>query len=193
MIARLRRLLADRLNARALRKHRVVFAEPPRILGGVILLNNQGTLELSRGNTFNCSTRANMAGVYKTCSIEVGPQGSVQIGEGTGFSGCSIVCHSSIRIGRSCNFGANVMVFDTDFHPLDHLQRRVDAPEGVKTRPISIGDDVFVGANSIILKGVSIGDRSIVGAGSVVTTSIPPDQIWAGNPARWVKDAPRPE
>ena len=50
-----------------------------------------------------------------------------------------------------------------------------------------IGEDVFIGAHSIILKGVTIGARSIVGAGSVVTKDIPADEVWAGNPAKCIR------
>ena len=55
------------------------------------------------------------------------------------------------------------------------------------TAPIVIGNDVFVGANSIILKGVTIGDRAIIGAGSIVTKDIPKDEVWAGNPAKFIR------
>ena len=50
-----------------------------------------------------------------------------------------------------------------------------------------IGNDVFIGTNSLILKGVEIGDRSIIGAGSVVTKSVPASEIWAGNPAVFLR------
>ena len=59
--------------------------------------------------------------------------------------------------------------------------------ETAVTKPVRIGEDVFIGAHSIILKGVTIGDRSIVGAGSVVTKAIPADEVWAGNPARCIR------
>jgi len=52
----------------------------------------------------------------------------------------------------------------------------------------NIEDNVFIGANCIILKGVKIGDRSIIGAGSVVTKNVPSDQIWAGNPAKFIRE-----
>ncbi|WP_407947752.1 acyltransferase [Pontiella desulfatans] len=58
---------------------------------------------------------------------------------------------------------------------------------GTKSSPIKIGNDVFVGTNSIILKGATIGDRSIIAAGSIVSGSIPPDEIWGGNPARLIR------
>ena len=53
--------------------------------------------------------------------------------------------------------------------------------------PVIIEDTVFIGAKCIILKGVTIGQNSIVGAGSVVTKSIPADEIWGGNPAKFIR------
>ena len=55
------------------------------------------------------------------------------------------------------------------------------------SKRVTIGNDVFIGANCYIGKGVSIGDRSIIAAGSVVVKSIPPDEIWGGNPAKFIK------
>jgi acetyltransferase-like isoleucine patch superfamily enzyme len=55
-------------------------------------------------------------------------------------------------------------------------------------RPIEIGKNVWIGANSVILKGIEIGDGGVVGAGSVVTKSIPANEIWAGNPARKIRE-----
>ena len=57
----------------------------------------------------------------------------------------------------------------------------------VISKPIIINKGVFIGAHSIILKGVTIGNSSVVGAGSVVTKSIPEKEIWAGNPAKFIK------
>jgi len=79
-----------------------------------------------------------------------------------------------------------VRTYDHDFHSLDYLERRsLSDVKNAASKPIVIGDDVFIGANSIILKGVKIGDRSIVGAGSVVANKeIPPDSLVMGNPAK---------
>lgn len=57
----------------------------------------------------------------------------------------------------------------------------------IKTKPVIIEEGAFIGGGTIILKGVVIGRHSVVGAGSVVTRSIPPGEIWAGNPARFVR------
>jgi acetyltransferase-like isoleucine patch superfamily enzyme len=74
---------------------------------------------------------------------------------------------------------------DTDFHPLDPQARRLDTQPS-KTAPVFIEDDVFIGTNSLILKGVIIGRGSVVGAGSVVRQDVPPGVVVAGNPACFV-------
>ena len=80
------------------------------------------------------------------------------------------------------------MIIDTDFHSLDWRDRR-DGTDifKKKNRSIHIGNDVFIGAKSIILKGVAIGDKSIIGAGSIVSRNVPSGEIWAGNPAVFIK------
>lgn len=55
-------------------------------------------------------------------------------------------------------------------------------------RPISIGNDCWIGGSVVILGGCSIGDGSTIGAGAVVTKNVPPRQFWAGNPARFIKN-----
>ena len=90
--------------------------------------------------------------------------------------------------------GGNVRIFDHDFHSLDASHRRngkLDR-EKVRSRPVVVEEDVFIGTNATILKGVHIGARSIVGAGSVVTLrEIPADSIVAGNPAKIILTGPR--
>lgn len=149
-----------------------------RLYGKVILGNNL---------IFNNHTRYNMVGINKSSSILVLPKAFLQIGDNTGFSGTSIVCTNSISIGQYCKFGGNTSIWDTDFHQLNYLERRKNIGD-IITKPIIIGDDVFVGANTIIMKGVTIGNRAIIGAGSVVTKNIPADQIWAGNPAKFIRN-----
>lgn len=136
---------------------------------------------------FNSKTQYNTVGLFKNCSIYVDRNARLVIGDHSGFSGVSIHCQNSITIGQYCNFGGNVCIWDTDFHSLDYKERRVLYDQKMVSKPIEIGNDVFIGANSIILKGVRIGDRAIVGAGSVVTRDIKQDEIWAGNPAKFIR------
>ncbi|WP_281637496.1 acyltransferase [Flavobacterium marginilacus] len=166
-------------------------------IGDGFLSKGITTLHLKRGSKIifgshivinNCTTQ-NPIGLNKKSSIAVLGSATLRVGNYTGFSGVSIYCSNKIEIGNYCNFGGNVFIWDTDFHELDYLERRKNLfnSEKVKSEPIKIGNDVFVGANSIILKNVSIGDRAIIGAGSVITKSIPSDEIWAGNPAKFIR------
>lgn len=68
-----------------------------------------------------------------------------------------------------------------------NYEDRIHGDKNINAAPIMIKDGAFIGTRSIILKGVTIGERSIVEAGSVVTKSIPHDEVWAGNPAQFIK------
>jgi acetyltransferase-like isoleucine patch superfamily enzyme len=123
----------------------------------------------------------------------------VTIGDGS-FVGhdCTFACSSSITVGKHVLIAGKVRITDYDGHPVDAARRRAGEPtppEGI--RPVTIGDDVWLGEAAMILKGVTVGDRSIVGAGAVVTKDVPPDVVVAGNPARIVKHlaaaAPSPD
>lgn len=115
------------------------------------------------------------------------PEAEIRIGDNVGMSSTRIWIHDSLTIGNNVKIGGNVLIIDTDSHLLDYLIRRT-SNEGTKSAPITIEDDAWIGAHSIILKGVTIGARSIIGAGSVVTKSIPADCIAAGNPAKEIKN-----
>lgn len=88
-----------------------------------------------------------------------------------------------IAIGADCQIGPNVQLL-TPIHPLDPRLRRDKLESAL---PVSIGDNVWLGAGAIVLPGVKIGENSVVGAGAVVTKDIPADVVVAGNPARILK------
>lgn len=111
--------------------------------------------------------------------------GQVTIGHDTFLNGCWIGCDQKVDIGSFCLI-SDCDVVDTDFHNLPPRLRH----EPLTARaiaPVHIGDNVWVGARSIVLKGVTIGDHSVVGAGTVVRADIPPRVVVAGNPAAVVK------
>jgi acetyltransferase-like isoleucine patch superfamily enzyme/glycosyltransferase involved in cell wall biosynthesis len=127
-------------------------------------------------------------------SNRLGQDPSIDIGDGT-FVGhdCSFGVAEAVRIGKNCLLAGGVSVRDFDGHPTDAHERRAHRPTPPEAiRPVVIGDDVWIGAGAIILKGVTIGERSIVGAGAVVTRDVPADSVVAGNPAQIVRrlDAP---
>jgi acetyltransferase-like isoleucine patch superfamily enzyme len=121
--------------------------------------------------------------------IKINENGSLIIGDNVNISSACIWAHKSIKIGNNVNIGANVIIMDSDAHSLNYRYRRdiVKDMQNKIDEPIIIGNDVLIGANSIILKGVKIGDRSIIGAGSVVTKEIPSDSISCGSPAKVVR------
>lgn len=93
--------------------------------------------------------------------------------------GSKIICLKKINIGNNCMIGHQVFIIDTDYHGFDG--------NGVITEPIEIGNNVWIGARVMVLKGVNIGDNSIIGAGSLVNKNIPSNSIFAGNPAKFIR------
>ena len=113
------------------------------------------------------------------------PTARITIGDDCGFSGTTICAAIAVDIGDRCLFGADVLVFDTDFHNHAPEGRRYATPDwDAISRPVTIGNDVFIGARAIITKGVTIGDGAIVAAGSVVVSDVAPGTVVGGNPAR---------
>src|SRR5687768_826721 len=106
---------------------------------------------------------------------------NIKIGEKVFFNfNCVVLDVTWVTIGDRTLFGPNVQIY-TATHPMNYKERAA----GLEfAKPISIGNDVWVGGSAIICPGVTIGDRSIIGAGSVVTKDIPADVFAAGNPCR---------
>lgn len=88
-------------------------------------------------------------------------------------------------IGNNVLIGSGCVICDSDAHPIHPSERQNH--ELTKSSPIIIGNDVFIGARSIILKGVTIGEGAVIGAGSVVTKDVPSMCVYAGNPAILIK------
>ena len=111
-------------------------------------------------------------------------RGSISIGDYVMISpGTRISASDSIIIGDSVMMANGVYITDSDWHGIYDRTRRDDVP-----RPVVIGDNVWLGDNSTVLKGVTIGDNSIVAARAVVTRAVPANVIVAGNPARVVRE-----
>lgn len=111
----------------------------------------------------------------------------LEIGCDVGISGAVICAASRVSIGDRCLLGSSVTIVDTDFHPLLPNNRRYERNwSKIATAPVIVGNDVFIGAGAMILKGVTIGNGSVVGAGAVVTRHVPENSIVVGNPAKLI-------
>ena len=97
----------------------------------------------------------------------------------------SIVAESSkISIGNNVVMGYNVQIYDTDFHKISSKNRMDDT---ATSQSVTIHDNVFIGNNTVILKGVTIGKNAVVGTNAIVTKDVPENAVVAGNPATIVK------
>ena len=107
------------------------------------------------------------------------------------------MAEEKIEIGSHCLISWNVGIADSDFHPLDPAQRLIDAQAlapyfknrpprpKLRTDPVKIADNVWIGMNAVILKGVTIGENCVVAAGSVVSQKRPVEYGGRGKSRRW--------
>lgn len=154
-----------------------------------IMVARGGKFSIGKNFAMNNGIKGNPIGCYERCTFFVDRGAVLTIGDNVGMSQAALACHRSITIGDNVKIGGGVCIYDTDFHSLDPVIRR--SSEDLKKRaekPVVIGNNVFIGAKSIILKGVTIGENCVIGAGSVVTKTIPANQIWAGNPAKFIRN-----
>lgn len=135
---------------------------------------------------FRSAVWSNFAGINHPCILAtLKDDATIRIGNNCGFSGVAIGAAQSVIIGDRVIAGANSSISDTDWHPVDPKRRA--AGEAGASDPVKIEDDVWLGANVVVLKGVTIGAGSTIAANSVVTKSIPPGVIAGGIPARPLK------
>ncbi len=154
---------------------------------GKILIRGHGEIKLGKDNIINSGFTYNpTAGVERTAFL-IYPDALLSTGKNVGMSNVVISARTSITIGDYSIIGAGTKLYDHDFHPLDYRFRNPDDERMIQTKPINIGEHVFIGAECLILKGVSVGNNAVIGAGSVVSKDIPANEIWAGNPARFIR------
>lgn len=166
----------------------VKFGSGLRVRGRMKVYNS-GEIIMGKNVTINSALWANpISAATRTC-FQVSGGGILKIGNGTGISNTAITCQQQITIGDNVLIGANCQIFDTDFHPLESRYRfgKDRNDQFICKKPVLIESGVFIGTGTTILKGTHIGSGSIIGAGSVVCGEIPPYEIWAGTPARFVK------
>jgi acetyltransferase-like isoleucine patch superfamily enzyme len=147
-----------------------------QLIGGIPLVI--GHLKLDIGDDVSMYAQSTLAGA------RVIDNPTLTIGSNTvlGYQ-LYITVGADVTIGNNCLIAEKVTIMSYDGHHANPLQRHLPAPPE-SSRPITICDNVWIGAGSIILKGVTIGEGSIVAGGSVVTAKVPPNSMAIGNPAR---------
>lgn len=138
------------------------------------------------------------AAIYRNTRLDVGPEGSVEIGDYAMLNSVEVICESHISVGAYTLVSWNVVLMDSYRVPRGAGERRIylDAflERGEISRelweppkPIAIGTNVWLGHDVVVLPGVSIGEGSVIGARSVVAESVPAYVVAAGNPARVIR------
>jgi len=118
--------------------------------------------------------------------IECWKGATIKIGKGTYLNrGVEIVASMSVYIGAYCKIARDVIIMDTDQHPVDG--------DNMQMKPVRIEDRVWLGSRAIVLKGVSIGHHSVIGAGAIVTKSVPAFSVVVGQAARVIGTLPQAE
>ena len=167
------------------------------VLKGIPVIYNKKGAEITIGDgvRVKSSFLSNLVGLYSRSIIVTRKPGAyIHIGNNVGISGATIYAREGIDIGDFTDIGGNVKILDNDFHPIDAEERNNLTMEGnggdsdlVPTSPIKIGNNCFIGVNSIILKGTELGDNCVVGAGAVVSGKFPSNSVIVGNPAKVIK------
>lgn len=157
--------------------------------------DKKASIEIGEQFTLMSTFLSNTVGMNHRSVIVARGEGKIIIGDRVGLSGPTVYAFDRIEIGDDSIIGINTMIMDCDMHPVDpatRLKNKNDKPN-VGKRPVTIGKNVFIGCNCIILKGSEIGDNCVVGAGSVVSGKFEDNCLIGGNPARVVKrlDAPK--
>ena len=143
--------------------------------------NSNSIIKIGKGCRFMSKSWGNLIGLNHRCILSTADKNAkLIIGDNCSFSGVSIRCYKEIVFGHSVRCGANVLIMDGDGHP--------DDPRAGKSKPIHIGNNVWIGTDVRIMKGVTIGENTLIGAGSIVTKDIPANVVAVGAPCRVIRN-----
>lgn len=155
----------------------------------IIDIRDGGLIEIGKDVTLNSQNYGYHINIHSPVKLfaNINKGALVKIGDRTRIHGSCIHARERIEIGQNCLIGGNCQIFDCNAHHLsmDNSANRINTT-GI-TKPIIIEDNVWIGANCIILPGVKIGEGSIIAAGSVVNKDVPARSIVGGNPAVVIK------
>lgn len=161
----------------------VIFKKKP-----IILINSNAFIKIEENCVINSSNKGYHLNMHNAVKLYADkPNSSIIIGANSRINGACIHAYSSIKIGENCLIAANTQIIDANGHEtmMDNPDRRINSVDNGKK--IEIRDNVWIGANCIILGGSVIGEGSIITAGSVIKGIVPPKCIFGGNPANIIK------
>jgi len=173
------------INCTTLKLHDVKKGKNLHINGRLIV---KGT-NLSFGNNvrINSGKKYNIIGGDIQAAFVIRDNACIVIGNNVGISNSTFVAQEKIIVEDDVLFGGGCKIYDNDFHSVAYLHRMQKSDFSVQSRPIIIKRGAFIGAHVIILKGVTVGEKSVIGAGTVLTKNVPSHEIWAGNPACFIR------
>lgn len=155
------------------------------ILNGILKFSDNDIIGSTRQSNLRMDENSilevkNFFSIYYGADIILFENAKLKLGSGFFNSNIKIRCHEKIEIGEDVAISHDVTIMDSDAHK--------GLWEGYeKTKPIKIGNHVWIGTRVTILKGVTIGDNAIIAAGSVVTKDVPNNTVVAGVPAKVIK------
>jgi acetyltransferase-like isoleucine patch superfamily enzyme len=149
-----------------------------RVYGPLVL---SGPGKITFGD--NCLVISNA--IKPVCIRTLSPKAMVKLGDHAGLNGTSIQCVQEISIGKLSNV-ADAYISDTSAHSVS-IHRRTETVHDAATKPVHIGDNVWISVQTVILHGVTIGDNSVIGACSLVREDVPKNVFAAGNPLQIIK------
>lgn len=162
------------------------FLEYP-VVRGALVIGGRGKLSIGKNVSINSSHRSNPVGGRDRTSIHIARGAMIIIGNNVGISNSLFYANQSITLEDNVMIGGGCQIYDTDFHSVGYEDRVYKGDDNIKTKPVFIGEGAFIGTSCIIMKGVTVGRRSVIAAGSVLVKSVPDDEIWGGNPAKFIK------
>jgi acetyltransferase-like isoleucine patch superfamily enzyme len=164
----------------------VAYDSFPNIKGSV-LLQGRGSITIGNGVEINSGLNANPVGLGTKTVMSVAEGAQLTIGNEVGISNALLYAVKEIQIEDEVLIGGGTQIIDNDFHSIYYKERMLRQYAGVQSQKVHIKRGAFVGMNCTVLKGVVIGERSVIAAGSLVVKTVPDDELWGGNPAKFIK------
>lgn len=192
---RISRIKATHFNSHVKVKNGYIncFKKTKLILGDGAVINLNGRLTLNGNGMVYNNGRSSILRMDEKSELNVNgnfsffygadvilfPSAKLNLGNSFINSDCKIRCHKEISIGDDCVISHDFTVMDSDVHSLEGDRN---------TKPVVIGNHVWIGTRVTVLSGVTIGEGAVIGAGAVVKDDIPPHCMAVGVPARVVKE-----